>query len=97
MEQLEFISRGEKKIKVEDIVTQILPRNQIQHTAWTPCLKLGISAKARVHVITRCCAREKREIQKVQMLLNSSTRQEIQLLKNTHNSFGFVWENWVTV
>lgn len=49
MEQQEFISRVGEKIKVEDTVTQILPHNLIQHTAWTPCQKLGTSAKARVH------------------------------------------------
>lgn len=45
---------------MEDIVTQTLPRNQIQHAASTPSLKLGVSAKSGVHAIKGCPAREDR-------------------------------------
>lgn len=59
MEQLEFISWG-GGIKMEDTVTQILPRNQIQHPASIPSLKLSISAKSGVHASKGCPAREDR-------------------------------------
>lgn len=57
MEQ-EFISRVGKKIKLEDTVTQILPHNLIQHKP--ECLKLGISAKARVYHQKVLCQKEER-------------------------------------
>lgn len=42
----------------------------------------GDFCEPTVHAIKQCHARGKREFQKVQMFLNSSTRQEIQLLNN---------------